>query len=412
MTAVQEYTYRALDNDGGALVKGTLEAASTQAVAAKLRAQGLTALDVEPVRTGGLHREITLPGLRRRVGVRALAVFSAQLSGLVGAGLPLLRALQIMTEQTEDRALRTALVRVHDDVQGGLSLSAAFAREPEAFPPLLVNLVRVGESGGFLGRSLASVAKTYADEAELRDKIRSATTYPVIVLTIALLALLGMVAFIVPIFEGMFEGMGGDLPLPTRVLVTASDNMFWILPVLAGLAVAAAVWWVRAKDTDRVRAVIDPAKLRLPVFGSLATKIAVARFSRSLAMMLDAGVPLLQALSVVGGASNNRVVARAVTDIQESVRQGRSFAAPLAASGVFPPMVAQMVSVGEESGTLAEMLGSVADLYEREVATATAQLASTIEPILIVVIGALIGGMVVSLYLPIFGIYDQLGAVG
>ncbi|MDX2377130.1 type II secretion system F family protein [Microbacterium sp. LRZ72] len=408
MTLVQQFAYRALDSDGRGVVKGTVEAASEAAVAVKLKAQGLTALDVSPARRTGLQREITLP-VRRRVRVRTLAVFAQQFAGLVNSGLPLLRALTIMVEQTEDRALQAALVTVHAEVQGGRSLSEAFARQPDAFPPLMVNLIRVGESGGFLGRSLSAVAKTYADEAALQDKIRAATTYPVIVLSIAVLALLAMVTFIVPIFEGMFSGMGGALPLPTRVLVTVSNNMFWILPLLVALAVGGTIWWLRHKDSDRVRRVIDPLTLRMPVFGPLATKIAVARFARSLAMMLDAGVPLLQALSVVGEASHNRVVARAAQQIQESVRQGRSFAGPLAASGVFPPMVAQMVSVGEESGTLAEMLGSIADLYEAEVTTATEQLTSTIEPLLIVVIGLLIGGMVIALYLPIFGIYGQLG---
>jgi type II secretory pathway component PulF len=412
MSIVQEYSYRAIDADGSAVVKGSIEAASESAVAAKLRAHGLTTLDVSPARKTGLQREITLPGRQKRVGVKALAVFAKQLAGLINAGLPLMRALSIMIEQTDDKALQAALVLAQADVQSGSSLSSALARQPLAFPPLMVNLIRVGESGGFLGRSLASVAKTYAGEAQLRDKIRAATTYPVIVLVIAVVALLAMVTFVVPIFEGMFSGMGGDLPLPTLILVAISDNMVWILPLLAVLVVGVGIWWLRAKDSDRVRAVVDPLKLRMPVFGPLATKIAVARFARSLAMMLDAGVPLLQALSVVGEAAHNSVVARAVRDIQDSVRQGRSFAAPLAASGVFPPMVAQMVSVGEESGTLAEMLASIADLYEGEVETATEQLTSTIEPILIVVIGILIGGMVVALYMPIFGIYGQLSQTG
>lgn len=412
MPMLQEFAYRAVDGSGGALVKGTIEAASENAVVLKLRNQGLTPVSVVPVSKTGLNQDVSIPGLRKRVKVDELAVLSKQMAGLINAGLPLMRTLSILIEQTEGKQLQRALLAVHADVESGSALSTALSKHPDVFPPLMVSLVRVGETGGFLGQALTSIAETYSNEAELQNKIRTATTYPIVVLVIAILGMLVMVTFIVPIFEGMFAGIGSELPLPTLVLVTISHNMVWILPVLAVLALVGWVWWSRNRNTERVRRVVDPLKLKMPVFGPLATKIAVARFTRNLSMMLHAGVPLIQALAIVGQASNNYVIERAVDDIQESIRQGRSFAVPLAKSAVFPTMVSQMVSVGEESGTLAEMLASIADLYENEVQTATEQLTATIEPVLIVAIGVLIGGMVISLYLPIFSLYGELGQSG
>lgn len=412
MALVEEYTYRAVDPNGGAIVKGTLEAAGENAVTAKLRAQGLTPLEVTLTSKTGLNRDVSIPGLEKRVKVGTLAVFAKQMAGLINAGLPLMRTLAILIEQAEDKKLQSALVGVHASVESGSSFSQALAVYPDVFPPLMISMVRVGETGGFLGQSLTTIAETYQGEAELQGKIKSATTYPIIVFTIAILGVIAMVTFVVPIFEGMFKNLGSELPLPTQILVTLSNNMVWLLPVMIVLGIVAWLWWVRNRREEKVRKVVDPIKLKLPVFGPLATKIAVARFTRSLSMMLNAGVPLVQALSIVGTASNNWKIEQAVREIQESVKQGRSFSAPLAKAGVFPPMVAQMTAVGEESGTLADMLSSIADFYENEVETATDQLTASIEPILIVGIGIIIGGMVVSLYMPIFSIYGELGQQG
>ncbi|WP_434811674.1 type II secretion system F family protein [Microbacterium sp. bgisy189] len=409
MPLIEEYTYRAVDATGGGIVKGTIEASSESAVAGKLRAQGLTPLEVALTSKTGLNREISIPGFEKGVKADTLAVFAKQMAGLINAGLPLMRTLSILIEQAEDKKLQAALVQVHAAVESGSALSAAFAKHPRVFPPLMVSMVRVGETGGFLGQSLTSVAATYKGEAELNNKIKSATTYPLIVLVIAIIGVIAMVTFIVPIFAGMFTNLGSELPLPTQILVTLSNNMVWILPVLILVGIIGWLWWVRNKNEENVRKVVDPLKLKLPVFGPLSTKIAVARFTRGLSMMLKAGVPLVQALGIVGEASNNFAVEQAVREVQESVKQGKSFSAPLAKADVFPSMVAQMASVGEESGTLPDMLASIADFYEGEVETATEQLTASIEPILIVGIGILIGGMVVSLYMPIFSIYGELG---
>lgn len=410
MATVQEFVYRAIDLRGGSVVKGTIEAASESAVAGKLKAQGLTPLEVTLKSNTGLNREIKLPGSTKHVSARTLAIFSRQMAGLINAGLPLMRTLSILIEQTDDKNLQLALVQVQADVESGSSFSAALARHPQTFPPLMLSIVRVGESGGFLGGALSSIAESYRREAELQNKIRAAVTYPIIVLIIAIIGVLVMVTFVVPIFADMFAGLGSELPLPTQILVTLSNNMWWVLPALAIIVLAAVIWWRANKHTEQVRRTLDPIKLKLPVFGKLTTKIAVARFARNLSMMLQAGVPIIQALGIVGQASNNWKIEQAVRDVQESIRQGRSFSAPLAKAEVFPAMVPQMVSVGEESGTLTEMLTSIADFYEDEVETATSQLSSTIEPLLIVGLGIIIGGMVISLYLPIFTLYGEIAS--
>ncbi|GAT71633.1 type II secretion system F family protein [Microbacterium hydrocarbonoxydans] len=408
MATMQEWQYQAVNPATSQSVKGTMDATSEAAVTAKLRAQGLMPTHVGVVEKTGLRREISMPSLSRGVSAKTLAIFARQMAALINAGLPLMRTLSVLTEQTTDKKLRTVLTTVSVDVESGSSLSAALARHPLIFPPLMVSIVRVGESGGFLGAALNSIAENYQKQAELHGRIRSATTYPAVVLVIAIIGVLVMVTFIVPVFENMFKGLGGELPLPTQILVTISHNMVWILPVLLVLMVVLWVLWVRNRYTDGYRKAVDPIKLRLPIFGPLITKMAVARFSRNLSMMLDAGVPIIQALSIVGQASNNWKIEETVRDIQESIRGGRSFAVPLAKAAVFPPMVSQMVAVGEESGTLAQMLGSIADFYEDEVETATEQLSSLIEPVLIVGLGVVIGGMVISLYLPIFTLYGDL----
>ena len=407
MAATEEYSYRAADGSGKT-VSGKLEAQSRDAVVNQLRSKGLIPLDVSVISKTGLNTEISIPWLEKPVKADVLAVFAKQMAGLLNAGLPLLRALTVLIDQAEDKKLKAALTQVKTGIEQGQTLSGAMGKHPKVFPPLMVSLVRVGEMGGFLADTMKSAAETYKNEAELKNKIKSATTYPVIVLVIALLGALGMVMFIVPIFAQMFEGMGSDLPAPTQVLVTLSDNMVWIFPLLLVLVLGGSIWWQTQKHTDRVRSVADPLKLKMPVFGPLATKVAVARFSRGLAMMLKAGVPLVQALDIVGQASNNFKIEEAVRAVQDSVKQGKSFAQPLEESGVFPSIVVQMAAVGEESGTLPDMLESIADFYDDEVKTATEQLTSSIEPILIVGIGVLIGGMVVSLYLPIFSIYGEI----
>ena len=405
---LEEYRWRAATATG-AETKGVLEAASESAVVAKLRAQGLAPLSVVAQSKTGLNRDVTIPGFERGVATKDLAVFAQQFAGLIQAGLPLMRALALLAEQTPNRRLASALTAVQVDIESGSSFSTALAAHPNVFPPLMVSLVSVGETGGFLADSLEAISRSYQADVKLQQKIRSAMTYPIIVLVIAVVGVIAMITFVVPVFENMFASMGGELPLPTQMLVTLSHNMVWILPLLIVLAVAGWIWYQRVKHTDRFRGVVDPFRLRMPVFGSLVTKIAVARFARNLSMMLGAGVPLMQALDLVGRAANNKAIEDALRSVRESVRLGRSFSAPLARAAVFPPMVSQMVSVGEESGSLPDMLENIAAMYEAEVDAASEQLTSMIEPIMMTVLGLLIGGMVVALYMPMFTMYQQLG---
>jgi type IV pilus assembly protein PilC len=405
---VQTFAYKGRDAQGK-LVKGKLEAPSESAVVSRLRALGLTPVEITESAAGtGLNREISLGAFEKGVKLKDLAVMSRQMATMVGAGIPLLKSLTILSEQTENKALARVLGIVRSQVESGSSLSEALARQSEVFPPLMVHLVRAGEVGGFLDQALESIASTFEADVKLRATIKSAMTYPVIVLAMAILAVIGMLLFIVPIFEKMFADLGGELPIPTQILVVLSRSMVWITPVLVVGGVGFALWWRRNKHSDRVRSAVDPIKLKLPVFGDLMKKVAIARFARNFATMTKSGVPVLQSLGIVGDTSGNWVVQEALHKVQDSVRVGKSIAQPLSEEPVFPPMVTQMIAVGEDSGAMEPMLNKIADFYEEEVQTTTEQLTSLIEPLMIGFIGIIIGGMIIALYLPIFTIFDQI----
>jgi len=402
--AVKSWSYTSR-NQSGKVVKGKLEAPSESAALGKLQSMGLSPLAVEEGRAGtGLSMELSLKGFEKGVDLKSLAVMSRQLATMISSGLPLLRALHILGSQTENKKLKEIMGQVATDVETGGSFSDSLAKHPVDFPPLMISMVRAGEAGGFLEGALDGLATNFEKEAHLKAEIKSAMTYPIMVLLIAVVAVVIMLTFIVPIFKTMFEGLGSSLPVPTQILVNISQNMFWIIPTLVVLIVVGAVWWRRNKNSDGVRRVIDPLKLRAPVFGKLVQKIAVARFTRNFANMIGAGVPILQALNIVGSTAGNYVIEQATYRIAESVKIGQSIAKPLATEAVFPPMVVQMMAVGEDSGSLEIMLNKVADFYDSEVEASTKALTSMIEPLLIAFLGVVIGGMVVALYMPIFSI--------
>jgi type IV pilus assembly protein PilC len=404
MPATSAFAYKARDLEGK-VTKGRLDASSEGAALARLRTMNMTPISMELVpEANGLSREINIPGFSKGVGLKDLAIMSRQMATMIGAGLSLLRTLNILADQTESKPLTKVLVKVRDDVETGLSISDALAQHAEAFPPLMINMVRAGETGGFLDGALESVAENFEKEVKLRGTIKSAMTYPVIVLLMSLVSVMIMLIFIVPIFEEMFAGLGSALPLPTQILVTVSDSMIFVVPVLAVSGIAFAIWWRTNKNTERVRMRVDPLKLKLPVFGPLMQKIAVARFSLNFANMIGAGVPILQALKIVGETSGNWVVENALTKVAESVRQGQSIATPLQLQPVFPAMVTQMIAVGEDAGSLETMLNKIAQFYDQEVQSSTEQLTAAIEPLLIAFLGVVIGGMVIALYMPIFSI--------
>ncbi|WP_104193410.1 type II secretion system F family protein [Cryobacterium sp. Y82] len=393
----------------GRNVKGRVDAQNSGQVAARLNSQGIAPLSiVEAPPATGMARSIALPGFSRGVRLKDLAILSRQFATMIAAGLSLLRALRILTEQTESKPLTAVLAVVRDDVEAGQSISESLAKHPLAFPPIMVNMVRAGETGGFLDQALNSIAENFEKEVKLRDTIKSAMTYPVIVLSMSVAAVMIMLIFIVPIFQDMFAGLGGSLPLPTQLLVTLSESMIYVVPIGLVAGIAFAVWWRRNKHTDRVRRVLDPLRLRLPVFGALQTKISVARFSRNFANMLGAGVPILPALAIVGETSGNWAIENALTQVAEGVRRGQSVSELLQEHSIFPGMVTQMIAVGEDVGTLELMLDKIADFYDQEVHTTTEQLTAMIEPLLIAFLGVVIGGMVVALYLPIFSIASMI----
>ena len=393
------YTAR---NAAGKIVKGRLEAPSQSAVVAKLRTMGISPITIEEAGLGtGLQMEIKIPGMAAKVKLKDLAVMSRQMATMIGAGLSLIRTLGILAEQTENKELGRLLGLIRADVEQGQALSEAFAKH-DSFPPLMVHMIRAGEVGGFLDKALTGTAENFEADVKLRDTIKSALTYPVIVLCIALLAVVGMLLFVVPVFEKMFSNSGQDLPIPTMVLVVLSKNMIWIGPLIIVSVIAFSVWWSRNKYKDSVRAVYDRIRLKLPVFGPLMQKIAVARFTRTFSTMLSSGVPILQSLSIVGETSGSWTLEQALKKVQESVRQGKSVSGPMAEEPIFPSMVVQMVAVGEDSGAMEVMLDKVGDFYEAEVDSTTKALTSLIEPLMIVVLGIVIGGMIVALYMPIF----------
>ncbi|BDO42326.1 type II secretion system F family protein [Cellulomonas sp. NTE-D12] len=403
-TATKTYEYAVRDRSGK-IIKGRVEAASQGAVAGRLREMGLAAVSIEELNTGGLKRELSIPGFGgKKVKLKDLSVMARQLATMINSGLSLLRALSILAEQTESAALSKILAQVRSDVETGVAFSVALGKHPDVFPPLMVNMVRAGEVGGFLDEVLLSIAANFEKDVQLRSKIRSAMTYPVVVFVVAILAMVGMLLFIVPIFAKMYAGLGANLPFLTRLLMVMSNGLKWTIgPVIIAI-VAFAFWWKRHKNDDAVRERVDPWKLKVPVFGLLARKIAVSRFTRNFGTMIHAGVPILQALDIVGETSGNIVVEHAAKAVQESVRRGESLAGPLAQHPVFPPMVVQMISVGEDTGALDTMLAKVADFYDSEVEAMTEQLTSLIEPIMIVGVGGIIGFIVIGMYMPIFQI--------
>jgi type IV pilus assembly protein PilC len=404
MAATLTYEYSVRDRSGK-IVSGKLEADSQAAVASKLKSMGYAPMSITESKAG-MKREIKIPGFGKKVKLKDLAVMSRQFATMINAGLSLLRSLTILAEQTENKELARVLGEVGKDVETGLALSSAMGKHPNVFPPLMVNLSRAGEVGGFLDTVLLQVAANYEAEVKLRSKVKSAMTYPIVVLIMAVLAVIGMLLFIVPVFAKMFAELGATLPAPTRVLVFLSEQMKWLAPMLLVGFIVFLFVWKRVKHSDRVRNVLDPLKLKIPVFGPLFQKIALTRFCRNLGTMLSAGVPILQSLDIVADTTGNVVLARATREVQESVRRGETLAGPLTNHPVFPPMVVQMLSVGEDTGALDTMLAKIAEFYDQEVESTTDSLTALLEPLMIAFLGGVVGSMIIALYMPIFKIFD------
>jgi type IV pilus assembly protein PilC len=393
------FAYKVRDRAGN-VTTGTLVADSEALVLARLREQGYTPLDVKRQKRG--IGQIEIGG--KKVKLKEIAVFSRQFATMVNSGLPILRALAILSDQTDNKELARILGEARLDVEQGSSLSGALAKHEKVFNDLYVAMIRAGETGGTLDATLLRLADMIEREVTLRGKIKSAMTYPVAVVCLVVLIMSAMLLFVVPQFKGIYGQLGGTLPLPTRALLFVSDafKSYWYIVVAA--LVAARFFFRRWKRTDRGREVVDAFKLRAPVFGSLFHKTALSRFSSTLAMLLRSGVPILQALEIVSDTVNNKVIGKAIADVQVSVRDGESIAKPLTKYPVFPPMVVQMIAVGEETGQVDTMLEKIAQFYDQEVEAAVDALTSLIEPILIAIIGGCVGAAVVALYMPMFNI--------
>lgn len=408
MTTATTYEYRARDRSGN-VQTGSMEGASSAAVAKVLRDRGFVPLRVTEERATGLDREIKIPGFGGKVKHKEVAIISRQLATMVNSGLSLVRSLAILQEQIGNPVLSGAISDVRSRVEQGSTLSAALEEHPKIFGPLYVSMIRAGEVGGALDETLLRLADTLEAQVRLRSQVRAAMAYPVVVLTLIVLIVIALMVFVVPIFEKMYTDLGGDLPVPTRLLITGSNlitKFSWLFVLVAVGFVVGMRRWIA---TDEGRRRWDTFKLGVPIFGKLVQKVAISRFARTMSVLSRTGVPVLQALDIVGQTAGNRVVADALEDVQASVKRGESLAEPLEQHDVFPPMVTQMMAVGEETGALETMLAKVADFYDREVDDSVNALTSLIEPLLIIVMGVVVGGILICLYLPMFNIGNLVG---
>ncbi len=412
MAGAATFAFEAVDLSG-VPTKGELEAESKGQVAEQLRQRGLVVLEVSeksaPVKVEDIFRRF------KGVPMRDLAVASRQFATLVSSGMPMLRALGTLEQQTEDEEISEAIDSVRRDVEAGASLAQAMERKPRVFDRLYRAMVRSGEQSGRLEEALDRMATHIEKTDTLRREVKSALMYPALVLTAAIGALIGIVAFVVPVFVKIFEELSeestekAELPMMTKITVGVSNavtgSWYIVFPVI-GLLIYAAFRW---RGTDQGRAATDRLKLRLPFkIGDVVQKLALARWSRTFSGSVSAGVPILQAIQITGETSGNIVVEEAMEEVYDSVKRGGSISGPIATREIFPPMVSNMVAVGEETGQMEDMLSKIADFYEAEVDATVKALTSLVEPILIVFIGAVVGFIVISMYLPIFSIYEHI----
>jgi len=398
------YVFKAIDLTG-AKARGEVEADSKQAVSDQLKQRGLIVLDIADKHSS---KEIDLAFVKR-VKPNELAIFARQLSTMISSGMSILRALYVLEDQTESKYLTETIVAVRKDVEAGLSLSDAMARHPKVFNPLFVAMTQAGEMGGVLEDALVRVANQLQKDAALRKQVKSAMVYPALVVFFAVGVMMALVAFLVPIFENIFKEFGGELPAMTQVSVLLSEIVtkdWWAM--FGGVALVVTIF-VKWKKTSWGRRQWDHFRLHIPMkIGAIVQQIAVARWSRTLASLTAAGVPLLQALEITGRTGGNAAVEEAMDGVIASVKRGGTIAAPLAQAPIFPSMVTHMVGVGEETGALDTMLDKIAEFYEDQVEASVKALTSILEPIMIIVIGGIVGFIVISMYLPLFSVYNSI----
>ena len=395
------FIYKA-KNRAGRKIKGDLDAPNLDMAENLLNRRGLSDIRVKPKPRDILEGTF----LEGRVSSRDMVIFSRQFSTMINSGVPILQSLQVMCEQTENKILRRKLYEIKNNIEGGDSLFDALSKHRDVFDDLYTNMVDAGETGGILDVVLDRLAQYIEKAARLKAKVKSAMIYPGVIITVAIAVIAIILIFVIPTFEQMFADFGGALPAPTQIVINLSrfttENYLYIIFALVGAFIAFKLFY----RTERGRILVDNWVLFLPLFGSLLRKVAVARFSRTLSTMISSGVPILRSLDIVSRTSGNKTVELAVLEAKISISGGQTLAEPLDETGIFPPMVIHMISIGEATGALDSMLGKIADFYDDEVDVAVDTLTALIEPAMIVILGVIVGGLVVSMYLPIFQIAD------
>ncbi|MFH0948066.1 MAG: type II secretion system F family protein [Elusimicrobiota bacterium] len=396
----------------GATVHGTIEATDQIVACNKLRGQRVIVLEIAIAQKNPLDALKKYNPFNPRVTAKDLVLFSRQLSTLVSAGVPIVQGLTILTEQIENPAFQKVVNHIADDIKAGISIADAMKKEPDAFSDLYVAMIKAGEVGGILDVILERLS-TYLEAAdELKGKVKGALMYPSIVAFIACCVTIFLLVVVIPTFQEIFSSFGAELPLPTKILITLSNFLkHYIIFLILGV-IGATVGVLKFYKTEKGKFIVDEYSLKVPMFGEMLRKVAVAKFTRTLGTLVKSGVPILQALDTVAQTAGNKIVERAILMAKESIREGEKIATPLKKSGVFPPMVIQMISVGEETGNLDTMLSKIADFYDQEVDVAVKGLTSMIEPIVICVMGVVIGAIVISMFMPMFSLGGLVGKAG
>jgi type IV pilus assembly protein PilC len=394
---------------GGETVSGERVADTMDAAVAALRREQILVTRINPAKTKDEAVAKKKTGsIGKKVSAKNLAVFTRQFSVMIDAGLPLVQCLDILGTQEEDKNFSAVILQTRSDVESGASLADAMRKHPKTFDPLFTNMIAAGEAGGILDTILKRLA-TYIEKAvKLASQVKSAMVYPIAVVLIAGVVVGVILWKVIPTFASLFSGLGADLPLPTRIVIALSDNLVRFFPFVLVIGGAAVYGFRQYYATDKGRRVVDATVLKLPVLGSIMRKIAVARFCRTLATLISSGVPILDGLEITAKTAGNAIVEDAVMLTRKSIERGETVSAPLKETRVFPPMVTQMIGVGEATGALDTMLAKIADFYEDEVDTAVAGLLTLLEPIMIAFLGAIVGGIVIAMYLPIFDLISKL----
>src|SRR6266850_1852227 len=395
----------------GQTITGERIADTMDAAVAALRREQVQVTKIEPAKEKAAKAEVKKAGggkTNKSVAAKNLAVFTRQFSVMIDAGLPLVQCLDILGNQEEDKNFAAVIMQTRADVEGGASLADAMRKHPKTFDPLFTNMVAAGEAGGILDTILKRLA-TYIEKAvKLQGQVKSAMIYPVAVVVIAGLVVGVILWKVIPTFASLFSGLGADLPLPTRVVIALSDNLVRYFPFLFVAGAGAAYGFRQYYATSNGRRTIDSTSLKMPVLGNILRKIAVARFCRTLSTLISSGVPILDGLDITAKTAGNAIVEDAIMMTRKSIERGETIAVPLKETKVFPAMVTQMIGVGEATGALDTMLAKIADFYEEEVDTAVAGLLTLLEPVMIAVLGVIVGGIVIAMYLPIFDLISKL----